>query len=205
MLRCTRVCYNSARQVPKSLLERQARRLKNKHGDADVVPAADVQAALSGSLDDIFNMFKPNVLSEEDEKVLKKQYADTLAKMHESGEFKNILVKKLHMNNAKESLDLGQLNSQFKLLQPMDRDLIQYSLSRVASPQQHWRDVPLYAKQLQWYTSYGAYGPREHFDDFAKDKSVPKFEMDILSKFILAFFAAITTTAYVKRRPQTAL
>ncbi|GMM55288.1 hypothetical protein DAKH74_019040 [Maudiozyma humilis] len=205
MLRNTCRYYSAARPIPKSLLERQARRLANKHGDADVVPVADVQAALSGSFDDIFNMFKPNVLSEEDEKVLKKQYSETLARREQSGEFRSLLVHKLHMDTARESLDLDQLNSQFKQLQAIDRDLIDYALPRIAPVQEDWRTVPLYAKQLQWYIAYGAYGPREHYNDFEKDKSQSHFEVDPLSKFVLALFAAITATAWVKRGEKATL
>ncbi|CAB4255842.1 similar to Saccharomyces cerevisiae YGL057C GEP7 Protein of unknown function [Maudiozyma barnettii] len=190
--------HTSKRPIPASLLAKQANRLKNGQNDMDTVTPVEMENILSNSMDDIFNLFKPNVMTEEDEQKSKEMYQQTLKQHFQNGEFDALLVKQFGLQGTQ--LNTTELMSNFKKLQPLQLDLIKYSMNQLIDFKKDWNLMPNYLKQLQYYLSYGNYGPREHYNDFSNKYEKIKFKLDPLTKVVLIIFTTITTTALIKPR-----
>lgn len=194
---------SSIRSPPRSLLEKQARRLQNKHGEDDAVSNVNTQELLSNSMDDILNLFKPNAMSEVDETLLRKNYDATLDKLLTSGQFDDLMKHKFQMING--TLNIDALNKQFKILKPLELDLLNFAMTKLTKPEDDWNKMDTHLKQLQYYFAYGSYGPRENYNDFKKDSNETKwFQLDTLSKTTIGLFLTISITALIKNsKPDT--
>lgn len=189
------------RNVPRSLLIKQKKRLLfPKHADIEaldqLVPQhPELQNVLSNSMEDIFNLFKPNMVTEEDEQSLRRIHDQVLLRKLQSGEFQNLLDEKFAMKQ--QSLSLVSLNNNFKTLKPEQVDLITFAIDKLIDTKDTWINQPMYLKQLQYFLAYGNYGPRENYNDFNPNsiKSSP----DPLTRFILIIFTSITTATLLKR------
>ncbi|KAG0657414.1 Genetic interactor of prohibitin 7, mitochondrial [Maudiozyma exigua] len=192
------------RSVPSSLLLKQKKRLLfPKHDDIEaldqLVPQQpELQNVLSNSMEDIFNLFKPNMFTEEDEQSLRKAREQNLLVRFQSGDFENLLRKEFGMKQ--QSLSLVSLRNNFKNLKPDQLDLITFSMGKLLDAKDSWNNEPKYLKQLQYFLAYGNYGPRKDYNDF--DPNLRKYPPDPLTRFILIIFTSITTVTLLKNYNQ---
>lgn len=188
------------RNVPSSLLLKQKKRLLfPKHDEIEaldqLVPQQpELQNVLSNSMEDIFNLFKPNMITEEDEQSLRKVREHNLLVRFQSGDFENLLRKEFGMKQ--QNLSLVHLSNNFKNLKPDQLDLINFSMEKLLRAEDSWISEPKYLKQLQYFLAYGNYGPRKDYNDF--DSTVRKSPPDPLTRFILIIFTSITTVTLIK-------
>ena len=189
------------RNVPSTLLAKQKKRLLfPRHDDIEaldqLVPQhPELQNVLSNSMEDIFNLFKPNMITDEDEQSLKRIHDDALLKRFQSGDFINLLNNEFAM--TQQNLSLTHLNNNFKKLKPEQIDLVNFAMNKLVNVNEPWINQPTYLKQLQYFLAYGNYGPRENYNDF--NPGSIKSSRDPLTKFILIIFSSITTVTLLKR------
>ncbi|SCU78116.1 LADA_0A03928g1_1 [Lachancea dasiensis] len=161
----TRCLSTNLRTPPKSLLQRQAKRL----GEAEQAQSSQL---IVTSLKDIFSVFHPSGNSQEDDEVESFAKREKVMQRIDSGELRNLYLQKFsarrsgNLNAAEPSLnDLdippASLVQVYSRLTQQDRELIEVSLNCIP-PNIHWKEIPWVQKQLLFYTGYGSYGPREN-------------------------------------------
>lgn len=157
-------CASQSRSPPRSLLQRQAKR----RGEAEAVAPSQL---IVTSLKDIFSTFQPSGFTQEDDELeAVKQREDAMQRL-ENGELRELLLHKFGARRIPSTTETGNsvgdlripprnINQAFHNLTTQERELIEVFQS-LGTPSMNWRDVPLVSKQLQFYISFGSYGPRE--------------------------------------------
>ena len=184
---------------PKSLLEKQRRRLERQKQSLRVSQSqVKVDQQPFSSFDDIAKLFKTNTISEEeDEDSWQRKYEETIRHRYESGGLTDLLGEKFQLASPNARLSTSVLLREFPRLSQEDVDLIKYSLGKLEGGIK-WDRLPIYQQQLLYYLAYGPIGPRAgfHFDKLKQDE-VKKSALlwvngiDPLTKGVLVLFVII--------------
>lgn len=111
------------------------------------------------SLKDIASMFQASSDTPEDEEGEILDHKAYLRQLIENGELKRLLYDKFGLDSSNQMLSTALLVANFPKLNDQQLDLIKESMVMdLAGP---WSEYAPYMKQLQFYLSFGSYGPRE--------------------------------------------
>ncbi|CAL9732886.1 hypothetical protein MOUN0_O08438 [Monosporozyma unispora] len=180
-------------EVPKSLLLRQEQRLntydKKSLGDENVMGSA---------MTDVFNLFKPNAISREDEELTAKENERKISKFIKSVDFNTLLESKFQLTKPSHMLNRDCILHNFKLLTPFEYDVIHKFVTDSDTCLKDWKSLPQYTKQLQYFMAYGPIGPRTGLP-FNKSPFIEiKPSKDTLSRIIIAAFLLASSLGFVK-------
>lgn len=143
----------SGRIPPKSLLVKQADRLKRSQGHE-----GEGSQLMISSLKDIASMFQASSDTPEDEEREMWDHRNHLRQLIEAGELNRLLQDKFGLKSPNRLMSTALLMSQFPKLNNQQRDLIQEAVTM--EPERSWGKIAPYMKQLQFYFSFGSFGPR---------------------------------------------
>ncbi|SCU81391.1 LAFA_0C04566g1_1 [Lachancea sp. 'fantastica'] len=152
-----------SKSVPRSLLQRQAKR----RGDIDSTASSQL---IVTSFKDIFSFFNPSGLSQEDDDTELAQNKEAIIDKIEHGELRNLYLQRFAAvpmtakTDCEDSVGDLKIPTQsmlqvFPQLSQQDRELIEVSLSMIPVSMD-WKEISLVQKQMLFYMGYGSYGPR---------------------------------------------
>ncbi|CUS21264.1 LAQU0S02e09780g1_1 [Lachancea quebecensis] len=152
------------RPPPRSLLQRQAKR----RGEVEAVAPSQL---IVTSLKDIFSTFQPSGFTQEDDDLEAAKHKEEVIQRLENGELRELLLRKFGASRipgtaeAENSIEDLRIPSQnisqaFHKLTKQELELIE-TFQSLVPPSMNWSNIPLISKQLQFYISFGSYGPRE--------------------------------------------
>lgn len=181
-------------EIPHSLLLKQEQRLSEGHEGKKV----DASQQVLFSLEEILNLFKPNAMTEEDEDLTRKQYQTRLQQFIVGPEFTNLLRSKFGFNDDSDTIQKDSLVKNFKLLSPMEYDAVIHFVKDPKFTTEEWSKIPIFVKQLQYFCSFGPFGPRNK-SSFNESPFYCKLEeKNLLSKIIIGLLITITSIGFVK-------
>ncbi|CEP63021.1 Gep7p LALA0_S07e00606g [Lachancea lanzarotensis] len=163
-----------AKSVPRSLLQRQAKRR------GDIESSASSQLIVT-SFKDIFAFFNPSGHSQEDEDTELAQNREAVIDRIEQGELRNLYLQRFSAipiaapSGSKDLVGDLRIPTQsllqvFPQLSQQDREMIEVSLTMIP-PSKDWREISPVQKQMLFYMGYGSHGPRS---DLTFERSKPE-------------------------------
>ncbi|QLQ82120.1 hypothetical protein HG537_0G03750 [Torulaspora globosa] len=149
MLRLIR--HQSTRIPPKSLIIKQKKRLNQK--------PADNSNLIISSLRDVGSLFQTSSHSQDDEDLEQLANNSLLLERLNSGELENLLKKKFKFDELSGLLSTDEMVKNFPQLKEDELELLKKA--NEVENGKSWSEVPNFIKQVQFYLSFGSYGPRD--------------------------------------------
>lgn len=179
--------------VPRILLELQKQRLDNyeKKSLKDENP-------LNAGLTDVFNLFKPNAESREDDELADGEYELRIDKFIRSPRLPYLLHKKFQLNEHISSLNEFALIDKFSSLTPFEYDAIHKFVVDSDMSLKDWNRLPTYVKQLQYFMAFGPFGPRSYTSFNKSPFNQVQPNKDRLSMLLLGAFGIILSFGFLK-------
>ncbi|CAL9738371.1 genetic interactor of prohibitin 7, mitochondrial [Monosporozyma servazzii] len=179
--------------IPKSLLLKQEHRL-NKSSNKPL----DDHNPMGSAISDVFSLFKPDAMTKEDEQMAQQEYKQKINDYIKGDKFKILLENKLQLNQQSQSLRKDSLVDGIKSLLPFEYDVIHEFVVDSDLCSKDWKNLPIYAKQLQYYMSYGPLGPRSSGSLDLSPFVTSQPNNDLLSRVIISAFLLISSLGFIK-------
>lgn len=152
--------HSKARVPPKSLLKKQAIRINKKNPDGSNL--------IITSLRDIVSLFQANSQTQEDDELEEMNHKAYLTQQIQSGELLKLLHEKFQLDERTQLLSTDLLVKNFPSLTKNEFELVEEA--NELDNRKSWSQIPNHMKQLQYYLSFGSYGPRKDLPFSPLDK-----------------------------------
>ncbi|AAS50522.1 AAR155Wp [Eremothecium gossypii ATCC 10895] len=145
-----RTCALASRAVPKSLLERQARRTGSKVGASQ-----EASKFVVASLRDIGSLFSGSSSGDDEEQEALRLHSDTVSKLN-SGELTEVVRQRYCVDN-KDRCETRMLLTKYPG-PAREREMLQVATAELSA--RDWRKMPRVWQQVSYYHAFGSWGPR---------------------------------------------